>query len=428
MELITLGLFCAGLLACLCAGVSLLWALLFGLALFLSYGRKKGMTWRELAVTALEGVNEVRNILFTFALIGVLTAYWRAAGTIAVIVCEASALIRPSVFVLMAFLLNCGVSLLTGTSFGTAATMGVICAAIGSALGVPLWLTGGAVLSGAYFGDRCSPVSTSALLVATITGTDIYDNIRRMMGTTFVPLALTCAVYALAGRLAGAAGQAPDLRSLFAREFVLRWPALLPAAAVMTLALARVNVKRAMTVGIVVAVPVCLWMQGTPPAQLLRMAWGGFHAADPQVDALARGGGIVSMLNAAGIVCLSSSYSGLFAKTGLLDGVKNALDRLGRRTSPFFALLAASAASGMIACNQTLAILMTAQLCGGPDVDKKRLALDLEDTVVVLSPLVPWSIAGMAPLAMVGSGAAGLPAACFLYLLPLCRLVFRPRL
>ena len=127
---------------------------------------------------ALDGVLTVRNILITFLLIGILTALWRAAGTIAVIVSYASALIRPSVFLLMTFLLNCAVSVLMGTSFGTSATMGVICATMGTALGVDIRLIGGAVLSGVLFGDRCSPVSTSALLVAELTGTSVFDNIR----------------------------------------------------------------------------------------------------------------------------------------------------------------------------------------------------------------------------------------------------------
>ena len=116
---------------------------------------------------ALGGVKTVSGILLTFLVIGVLTAFWRASGTIPVIVCYASGLIRPSVFLLMSFLLNCGISFLTGTSFGTAATMGVICASMGSAMHISPVLTGGAVLSGAFFGDRCSPLSTSALLVAT---------------------------------------------------------------------------------------------------------------------------------------------------------------------------------------------------------------------------------------------------------------------
>ncbi|MBR5980715.1 MAG: TRAP transporter large permease subunit, partial [Firmicutes bacterium] len=160
MEWLTLGLFCTGLLVCLAFDAPVLYALAAGLVLFLLYGRYKKFSWTELARMAFDGVKSVRNILITFMLIGVLTAYWRAAGTIPVLVSAASGLIRPGVFLLMTFLLCCGVSLLTGTSFGTAATMGVICATMGQAMGISPVLAGGAILSGAFFGDRCSPVST----------------------------------------------------------------------------------------------------------------------------------------------------------------------------------------------------------------------------------------------------------------------------
>ena len=170
---------------------------------------------------ALSGVRTVRNILLAFVLIGVMTALWRSAGTIPVLVCYASALIRPAVFVVMTFLLNCLLSFLTGTSFGTSATMGVICAAMGAAMGVDVRIVGGAVLSGAYFGDRCSPVSTSALLVAEVTQTVIFDNIRRMLRTALVPFLLSCAVYAMLGLRAGGPGDALELRALFGREFSL---------------------------------------------------------------------------------------------------------------------------------------------------------------------------------------------------------------
>ena len=172
MEWIALGLFCAALLICIVLDLSVLYALAFGLLVFLLYGRAKGFSWRELAGMALEGIKTVRNILIIFFLIGIMTALWRAAGTIPLIISMSFDLIRPSIFLLVTFLLNCGLSVLTGTSFGTAATMGVICASVGAVMKISPVLTGGAILSGVFFGDRCSPVSTSALLVASLTKTE----------------------------------------------------------------------------------------------------------------------------------------------------------------------------------------------------------------------------------------------------------------
>lgn len=428
MTWLTLGLFCAGLLLCILLDFSVLYALGFGLLVFLLYGRHRHFSWRALFRMALDGVLTVRNILITFLLIGVLTALWRAAGTIAVIVSYASVLIRPSVFLLMTFLLNCAVSVLMGTSFGTSATMGVICATMGSAMGVDIRLIGGAVLSGVLFGDRCSPVSTSALLVAELTGTSIFDNIRRMIRSALVPFLLSAAIYAGLGFLTPHDGTLLDLRDLFAREFALHWAALIPAAVVLLLSALRVNVKLTMAASILTAVPLCIVLQGLSPTDLLSAVWSGYRAADAEVAAMLNGGGIVSMLRVIGIVCLSSSYSGIFQKTGLLDSAQQAVMRLAQKTSSFAAMVCTSILSGMIACNQTLAVLLTNQLCGTLKHDASDFALDLEDSVIVIAPLIPWSIAGGVPLAAVGAPAGAIPLAFYLYLLPLWRLLTSARL
>ena len=425
MEWLVLGLFCGGLICCLLLDVSILYALLAGLLLFSLYGHKKGFGWGELARMALDGVKTVKNILISFVLIGVLTALWRSAGTIPVIVCCAAKLIRPGVFLLMTFLLNAGVSVLTGTSFGTAATMGVITATMGGVMGVPVILTGGAVLSGVFFGDRCSPVSTSALLVAELTKTNIFDNIKRMVKTALVPFLISCAVYGSLGLLTPRGAGTLDLTSLFSRAFSLSLWAVAPAAVILLLSLLRVNVKVAMTASILSAVPVCLLLQHRAPLELLRTALVGFTVADPEVAAMLNGGGIASMLRVGAIVCLSSSYSVLFQKTGLLDRVKEAIGRLAARTSPFFAMLATSALAGMIACNQSLTILLVHQLCRELHADPADMAIDLEDTAVVVAPLVPWSIACAVPLSAAGAPSIAVLLACYLYLLPLWRLIKR---
>ena len=463
MEWLVLCAFGASLLLCIILDRSILYALCFGLLLFLLYGRRKGFSWRELAGMVISGVATVKNILITFLLIGVLTAVWRAAGTIPVIVCYASGWIRPSVFLLMAFLLNSAVSFLTGTSFGTAATMGVICAAMGTSMGVSPVLTGGAVLSGAFFGDRCSPVSTSALLVAAVTKTDIYQNIRGMLRSALVPFLLTCALYFAMGLRPAQAGELMDLRAVFAKSFALHWSSLLPAAVILALSLMRVNMKAAMAASILTAVPLCLFLQHISAAGLLRAAVFGFTPSDPEAAAMMSGGGILSMLRVAGIVCISSGYSDLFRRTGLLDSAKESIARLADRTTPFIATLVTSAIAGMIACNQTLTILLTNQLCGelhagpgsgisqvrktgrdaephagsgadpnagrdtelhaGADSRREQFAIDLEDTAVVVAPLVPWSIAGAVPLSAIGAPSAAILAAAYLYLIPLWRAV-----
>lgn len=127
------------------------------------------------------------------------------------------------------------------------------------------------------------------------------------------------------------------------------------------------------------------------------------------------------MLRVAGIVCISSSYSDIFKQTGLLDGVKKAIASIGSKTTSYTAAMVTSIAAGMIACSQTLTILLTNQLCSDLNPDKEQFAVDLEDSAVVIAPLVPWSIAGAVPLSAIGAPMSAILASFYLILLPLWR-------
>lgn len=425
MEVLTIGIFCALLIICIITGKSILYALLAGLIIFGLYGKKQGYSWRQISRMALQGVWKVKNILLTFILIGMLTALWRQAGTIPAIICYTVHLIKPSTFLLMTFLLNCLISVLTGTALGTAATIGVVCATMASALGIPSWMTGGAILSGVYFGDRCSPVSTSALLVAELTETGIYTNIKNMIKSALAPFTITCILYLTVSIQLHGKTEMPDLGHAFGSEFRLSWIALLPAAVILLLSVVQAGVKIAMIASIVTAIPVCIGLQNMAFTELPELLLNGFHSTDVAVAAMLNGGGITSMLKVGAIVCISSSYSGIFQATGILNGFQKMVCLLANRTKPYFAVLVTSILTSVMACNQTLAIMLTGQLCSRTEPDKLRFANNLEDSAVIIAPLVPWSIACAVPLTAVGAPGYSVLFAVFLYLLPLCDLVLK---
>lgn len=425
MEVLTIGIFCALLIICIITGKSILYALLVGLIIFSLYGKKQGYSWRQISRMALQGAWKVKNILLTFILIGMLTALWRQAGTIPAIICYTVRLIKPSTFLLMTFLLNCLISVLTGTALGTAATIGVVCATMASALGIPSWMTGGAILSGVYFGDRCSPVSTSALLVAELTETGIYTNIKNMIKSALAPFTITCILYLTVSIQLHGKTEMPDLGHAFGSEFRLSWIALLPAAVILLLSVMQAGVKIAMIASIVTAIPVCIGLQNMAFTELPELLLNGFHSTDVAVAAMLNGGGITSMLKVGAIVCISSSYSGIFQATGILNGFQKMVCLLANRTKPYFAVLVTSILTSVMACNQTLAIMLTGQLCSRTEPDKLRFANNLEDSAVIIAPLVPWSIACAVPLTAAGAPGYSVLFAVFLYLLPLCDLVLK---
>ncbi|WP_297024903.1 hypothetical protein [uncultured Dialister sp.] len=245
MEIIVLCLFCLLLLGTVFFGGSLVLALFLGLLLFWCYGLCRKTAPAFLLQMTLQGIMTVRNILITFLLIGVLTAFWRACGTIPAIVGGASKWISSSQVVVLTFVMNGAVSFLLGSSFATAATMGVISMIMAQGMGTSPALAGGAILGGIYFGDRCSSVSTSALLVSELTKTDIYRNIHHMFRSALVPVAGSILFYLCLGR--GdmnwqSQGEIVD----FSSYFYLGLPVLLPAAAILVLGFFHVAVKKTM--------------------------------------------------------------------------------------------------------------------------------------------------------------------------------------
>lgn len=422
LELILLGVFAFALLLCAWLDLSVLYALLFGLLLFFAYGLYKRHPAFQLLKLAVSGIRTIQNILITFLLIGVMTAVWRACGTIPFIVYYAAKVCTPSAMVLITFLLCCLVSVLTGTSFGTAATIGVICMTMANSMGVPALYTGGAILAGVYFGDRCSPMSTSALLVSDLTGTDIFRNLVNMVKTSWAPFAVSCAVYFFLGVLSPANASDSGVQETFAACFRFHPVVFVPAAAVILLSLLRVDVKITMGTSILCGAAAAVWIQEVPPLRLLEIAVLGYHPENGALAALLSGGGIVSMARVFAIVCLSSCYAGLFRGTGFLDGIRAMLESVSRSVTPFGGILLTSILTGVISCNQTLTIMLTHQICGEVEQDRERMASHLENTAVVIAPLIPWSIAGAVPLSSVGAPMACILTACYLYLLPIWNL------
>ena len=424
MERIPLLLFAAILIASIAAGIPIIIALLVGYAVFFIYALRRGFRPMAILGMSLSGISEARNILIAFALIGMLTATWRCAGTIPSIVCYAFGIVRPSWFLIAAFLINSLISFLTGTSFGSVATMGVICMTMGNALGISPALTGGAILSGIFFGDRCSPVSTSALLVADITKTGIFGNISGMMRTGAVPFAAACIIYGVLSISSSGSGTASaEFTALFRGEFRIGLMPLLPAAVMLVLSLMRMDTRTTMAASIAAAIAVAIPYQGISISSLPEILISGYRSPSPELSAAIDGGGILSMVNVAAIVAISSSYAGIFSATGLLDSLKAAIAAMGRKLPSSVVIVMISIATSMIACNQTLATMLTHQLCSSLIDDTQEMALALENSVIVIAALIPWSIAGSVPLAILSAPLSSIPMASYLFLLPIWMMI-----
>ena len=432
LEVAILTIFGVALVGALLFHIPIVYALLWGLVLFAGYALWRKFSLWQILATCGRGVYATRGLLLLFILVGALTSLWRASGTIPVIVSYAVTLVNPQSFILVVFLLNAAMSLMTGTALGTAATMGVICGTMAGALNVdPAW-TGGAILAGVYFGNRLSPISTMALLTANVTGSNIYRNVRNMIQTTWVPLLLSVAVYALAGFcfLDSCDGAIPVemTQSLFAKEFSLSLWGLSPAILMVALSLLRVRSSRVLLSSLLCAFTVALVVENHSLSVILEAIVYGFHSHDSELNRLIAGGGILSMTNVFLIVVIAGCYSGIFKMTEILKPLKAAVENLEKRTSPFASTLMTSIAVACVSCNQTLTIMLTNQLTqkNNPcenEAAREKQALNLYDSAVTVIALVPWSVATSMVLVSSNAPATSVFYACFLYLLPICRLV-----
>ncbi len=415
MEFATLGLFCFLLVLCLVLKIDIIYALLAGLVIFVVYSLIKKYKFTEVLKMMWDGIKTAKVVIILFALVGLLTASWRASGTVAFVVSYAARLIKPEIFYLMTFLLNCAVSMLIGTATGTGGTIGVICVTFGAAIGANMAITGGAIVCGSYFGDRCSPVSTSLLLVTQLTGTDHYKNIKRLLKRMIGPLAITCVIYLIIGLMSQTTESMVDVESVFKAEFNFHWALILPAALVIVLALLKVKALYIMLTSSFTAALMMILIQKQSVLTTLKVLVVGFTAETEQVAKMLNGGGLYSMLSLVLVIVISATYAGIFKATGLLSSTQSALNKLSGKITLFGGMAVTGLLTAMVTCNQTLSIILTEQLNGDSYDDKEELAMALSDSAVVIAPLVPWCIAGQSILTATDTPTLSLAFGIYLY-------------
>lgn len=418
LGIFAIALFGLTLIMFLLLDISIIWALIVGLLIFLTYGLLTGHKLESLLKMAFKGMLTVKNILIVFMLIGMITALWRASGTIAFIIFYGSKLIQPSIFIFLTFLLCSILSLLIGTSLGTAATMGVICISIARAMGINEIYVAGAVLSGIYLGDRNSPMSTSAMLVAEVTKTDLFENIKEMLKTSIIPFIISSAIYLVLGFNLSGVNNNSNASLLFHENYNLSIITLVPAILIILLSILKIKVKITMGISIVIAAIISIIFQNENIYNLLKYIIYGYSSENYELNNMMHGGGILSMIKVSLIVGISASYSGIFANTDILKKLKEFISFLSNKITDFGAVLVTAIIACSIACNQSLATILTEQLCN-EIMPKKKLAIAIENTVIVLAGLVPWSVAMAVPLKALEVGNKAGFFAIFLYILPL---------
>ena len=239
-------------------------ALIAGYFVFVSIGVRMGHKPSEVVRMSFDGLRTAGALMAILLLIGVLTGSWRSSGTIVTFVYYGIRLIRPHLFLIVVFLLTCLMSYALGTSFGVAGTAGVVFMTLARSGNVDPTIAAGVVLSGIYFGDRTSPASSTAFTVASVTGTDLYENVRGMLRTGLIAWLICLAAYAFLSWRNPLAAVDPAAIEAFETNFVISGWNLIPAAVILIFPLLHIPILITLITSIAAASVITLTLQHVP--------------------------------------------------------------------------------------------------------------------------------------------------------------------
>lgn len=424
LLLIVFILFFLALAASIYWHIFILYPLLLGVTGLGFVASRRGYSLRSILSMACAGAVQPLIVIKLLVHVGALTAMWRSSGVICFLVYHGLHWLSPRYFLEGAFLLSAAFSFLLGTSLGTVSVLGIALIVIAGGGGLSVPMTAGAIVAGAFLGDRGSPMSSSAYLVASITHTPLYANIANMLRTGWIPLLLTMAGYALLARTHGLEYFDPAFIQAMDEAFVRHPLMLVPPLLILGGCALRIRFTYVMPVSTLSAMALCFFLQEQNVATIIRTLFLGYQPAEvTPATLLFAGGGWISVVPAMCIIFCSSAFAGILAGAHLLAEVEKAVIRLHARCGAYLTNMLVSAATSALACNQTLAIILTNQLQfplhNQSPASRSRFALMLENSVVMLSALVPWNIAVSLPLAILDAGPSSIVYAFYVWLIPL---------
>lgn len=380
-------------------------SLILVITALLMFGLSKGIKFDDMQSHMINGVSTGMGAIYLFSFIGLLVSALMMAGTIPTLIYYGFEVLSPSVFYLSAFVLASVIGMALGSGFTTCATVGVAFLGMASAFGANPAIVAGAVVSGALFGDKMSPLSDTTSISASIVGVDLFDHIKNMMYTTVPAWIITAIIFAVMGGSAGANLDAvADLQSALLRSDLVHGYALIPFVVLVVLAIMRVNAIYTIIATIAVALIITYIHSSPSLKELGGWFFGGYKPAESlelgDVGKLVSRGGLESMFFSQILVLLALSLGGLLHALGVLAGLLNGARHLLTKASR--GVVAAATTSfgiNFLVGEQYLSLLLSGNAFL-PEFKRlglhpKNLSRTIEDAGTVINPLVPWGVYGV---------------------------------
>lgn len=425
-----------GLMLVMAVGIAVFGAnphipMLIGTAFASVIALKIGFDWKTIEESMFDGIRQALQAVVILAIIGVLIGVWILSGVVPSMVYFGLTILTPQIF-LVATVLICSVtSLATGTSWGTAGTIGIALMGIASGLGIPAPIAAGAIICGAYFGDKMSPLSDTTNLAPAMAGTDVFTHVKFMVKPTIVAYAITLIFFGVLSMKFSATSV--DITAIQAMKdglkdsFTISPFLLIPPLAVIIAISRKVPAIPGIFIGIILGAILGPIFQGVDFGQILEVSYSGFTSETgvETIDSLLTAGGLMNMMYSISLTILAMMFGGIMEKTGQLEVIVEKLVK-GVKTAQGLIILtiATCLGSNMTMPEQYIAIVLPGRMYANTyremGLHPKTLSNALESSGTLLSALVPWNTCGVFLLGVLGVKTLDyLPYAVFNYTMPL---------
>ncbi|MEP0177472.1 MAG: Na+/H+ antiporter NhaC [Paraglaciecola sp.] len=392
--------------------------LILGIGITAIFGILHGHKWSDLQQGMLSSVSVALPVLGIFMVVGMTIGTWIASGTVPFLTKVGLEILTPAGFLPLTCIICAIVSVFTGTSWGTVGTIGLALLGIGESLGIPSYFTAGAVVSGAWFGDKMSPLSDTTNFTAAITGTNLYTHMRNMLPTTFPALVISLIIYTYLGSAYTSTfaelGNVETLDRLLSESFILSLWVLLPPLVIGICIWKKVEPMPCMFLGVFTASLVAFFVQGMPVNEILQVMMSGYvsDSGNPAIDTLLSKGGIMSMTWVITLIMIAMAFGGVLQKTGCFDAILSSVmpflkGRIGLVFATMFATVSFNFASNAFIA-YTIPGRMFTPAFRGQGFSSCNVSRILEDGATMSAPLIPWNSG-----AVFVSGTLGIPTVLY---------------
>lgn len=397
---------------------------------------KCNYSWQHIQKGMIAGISNALPAMIILLIVGILIGIWILAGVVPTLIYYGLTLISPAIF-LPATLIICALtSLATGTSWGTTGTIGVALMGVGAGLGFPLPVVAGAVLSGAYFGDKMSPLSDTTNLAPAMAGADMFTHIKHMSYTTGVTFSITFIIEIGLGLYYSTDGdnlsRINTILHVLDTNFSINPVLILPPLIVLFVSYKKMPAIPGITLGALSGAICAVGLQGANYESLANAAFSGFSSETgaQDVDDLLSRGGLDSMMYTISLIMVAMMFGGLMERTNQLKVIADRILLVAKTNgSLVISTVLTGIGSNLILCDQYMSIVMSArsyaQAYRERGLAPENLSRAVEDSATVTANLVPWNSGGAYQAATLGVATiAYLPFAFFCWLSPIVTIIF----